>query len=402
MRAPDPVLLGELPQQDVQRWRTGIPVLDRVLGGGLVAGSAILLAGEPGIGKSTLLLQLGAALDAESRSVLYVSAEESARQILVRADRLASQTDGVHVVAETVLEPILELLESGRFSTVLVDSIQALRSAELSGLPGGVSQVRHVASRLIETGKRTASTVIMVGHITKDGVVAGPKSLEHVVDTVLSFEGEGAAEYRILRASKNRFGPTGEVAMFEMRDTGLEPITNPSRVLVSQHESGIPGAVVTSSLQGLRPLLVEVQALVHATSFPSPRRMAVGCDANRLILLIAVLERFGRLSFAEQDVFVNVVGGLSLREPAADLAMVAALVSALLDRPVPAGSVVFGEVGLLGEVRPVSRAEARLKTAFELGYRQALMPSAEGLLLPSDLLVHEIAGVSEMVAFLQR
>lgn len=389
--------LQQLEDDEAGRTLTGTPILDRVLGGGLVTGSALLLAGEPGIGKSTLLLHLADSLAGEGRSVLYVSAEESARQLRMRAERLGCEASGVQVVAETSLEPILDLLTSRQFSTVLIDSVQAMRSLELTAPPGAVSQVRHVANRLVESCKRTESTIMMVGHITKDGAIAGPKSLEHLVDTVLSFEGDGAAEYRILRATKNRFGPTGEVAMFEMHDTGLVPITDPSRVLVSRRREDAPGSAVTSSLQGLRPLLVEVQALVHTTNFPAPRRMAVGCDANRLVLLVAVLERFGGLSYTDRDIFVNAVGGLTLREPAADLAISAALVSALLDRPLPSGAVFFGEIGLLGEVRPVSRIDARLREAINLGYRQAILPASDRSTETADIEIREVATLPELL-----
>lgn len=389
--------LQQLEDDDQVRVLTGTPILDRVLGGGLVAGSALLLAGEPGIGKSTLLLQLADSLAGEGRRVLYVSAEESARQLRMRAERLGCEASGVRVAAETTLEPVLELLGSDPFSTILIDSVQAIRSLELTAPPGAISQVRHVANRLVESCKRNESTIVLVGHITKDGAIAGPKSLEHMVDTVLSFEGDGAAEYRVLRATKNRFGPTGEVAMFEMHDSGLAAITDPSRVLVSRRREDAPGSAVTSSLQGLRPLLVEVQALVHNTNFPAPRRMAVGCDANRLVLLVAVLERFGGLSFAERDIFVNAVGGLTLREPAADLAISAALASALLDRPLPRGAVFFGEVGLLGEVRPVSRVEARLREAVNLGYRQAVLPVSDRSTEIAEIEIREVATLPELM-----
>ena len=389
--------LQQLEDDELGRTLTGTPILDRVLGGGLVTGSALLLAGEPGIGKSTLLLQLADSLAGEGRSVLYVTAEESARQLRMRAERLGCDDSGVRVVAETTLEPILESLTSKPFEVILIDSVQAIRSLELTAPPGAVSQVRHVANRLVDFCKRTESTIVMVGHITKDGAIAGPKSLEHLVDTVLSFEGDGAAEYRILRATKNRFGPTGEVAMFEMHDTGLAAITDPSRVLVSRRREDAPGSAVTSSLQGLRPLLVEVQALVHTTNFPAPRRMAVGCDTNRLVLLVAVLERFGGLSYTDRDIFVNAVGGLTLREPAADLAISAALVSALLDRPLPGGAVFFGEVGLLGEVRPVSRIDARLREAVNLGYRQAIMPASERPTGAVDIEVREVANLPDLL-----
>jgi len=390
--------LSRIPEDDLRRLPTGMDVLDRVLGGGLVPGSAVLLAGEPGIGKSTLLLQVADGLGKEARRVLYLSAEESGRQLRLRADRLGCEPAGLAVVADTSLEPVLEVLATGDFSVVLVDSVQAVKSLDLQSPPGSISQVRHVANRLVEFCKHGETAVVMVGHITKDGAIAGPKSLEHLVDTVLSFEGDGAGEYRILRATKNRFGPAGEVAMFEMHDAGLEPITDPSRVLVSRRREGAPGSAVTSSLQGLRPLLVEVQALVHTTAFPSPRRMAVGCDANRLVLLVAVLERFAGVSFADKDIFVNVVGGLTLREPAADLAICAALLSALLDRPLPSDAIFFGEVGLLGEVRPVSRVASRLSEAAHLGYDVAWAPTPPKAVDQTGLQVRHISSLQELTS----
>lgn len=392
--------LDDFDDSDLQRLSSGIPVLDRAVGGGLVPGSTLLLAGEPGIGKSTLLLQLADGIDSQDLDVLYVSAEESGRQLRLRADRLGCRTRDLEIAAETALEPILETVADKQLDVLLVDSIQAMRSQDLESAPGSVSQVRHVANRLVEICKRRDITLILVGHVTKEGVVAGPRSLEHLVDTVLSFEGDGTAEYRILRATKNRFGPTGEVAMFEMSDSGLRPVDDPSRILLSRRRQDTPGSAVTSSLQGLRPLLVEVQALVHQTKFPSPRRMSIGCDPNRVVLLVAVLERFGGLAYGERDVFVNVVGGLSLREPAADLAICAALASAQKDRPLPEHTVFVGEMGLLGEVRPVSRLEARLREAAHLGYDRALIPRLEHGIGEVGLEVQELETLADLLAIL--
>lgn len=389
--------LAELVESRGHRLTSGIPVLDRALGGGMVAGGAVLLGGEPGIGKSTLLLQLAEGLVQQGLPVIYLSAEESGRQLRLRADRLGCDAGELEVVAENSLEPLLALLAAKRYAVALVDSIQAVRSAELESPPGSISQVRHAANRLVEVCKQTDTALVMVGHVTKDGSLAGPKSLEHLVDTVLSFEGDGSHDYRIVRASKNRFGPAGEVAMFEMHDAGLRPIADPSRVLLSRRRGGAPGSAVTASLQGLHPLLIEVQALVHRTGFPAPRRMVLGCDLNRVVLLVAVLERFSELSFAERDVFVNVVGGLTLREPASDLAIAAALVSALVDRPLPAETVIFGEVGLLGEVRPVSRTEARLREAANLGYRTAIVPAGERRETGLDLEIRELVDLASLL-----
>ncbi len=391
--------LGEVEQDSVVRFASGIPLLDRVLGGGIVSGGVVLLAGEPGIGKSTLLLQVADALAREGLTTLYASAEESPRQLRLRAERLGCAASGVLVAGETGLEPLLAAVESQGPRVLLVDSIQALRSAELDSPPGSVGQVRHCANRLVELAKRSGVALFLVGHVTKEGTIAGPKSLEHLVDTVLSFEGEHTGEYRLLRATKNRFGPTGEVALFEMHDAGLIPLADASRVLLARRRQGAPGSAVAACLQGARPLLVEVQALVVPTSFPAPRRMAVGLDTNRTILLVAVLERFADLGLADRDVFLNVVGGLSLREPATDLAVSAALASAVSGRALPADAVFLGEVGLLGEVRPVSQIEARLREAAALTFRRAFLPkgSAPGK-PPAGIRIVEVEDVGEMVA----
>ncbi len=388
--------LGEIGAERVERFSSSIEVLDRVLGGGVVSGGAVLVAGEPGIGKSTLLLQVASGLVREGRSALYVTAEESPRQLRLRAERLGCDRSELKIAGETALEPVLETLSKESFDAVLVDSIQALRSLDLESPPGSIGQVRHAADRLVEHAKRRDAALFLVGHVTKEGAIAGPKSLEHLVDTVLSFEGETPSEYRLLRAVKNRFGPTGEVAMFEMRERGLEPVADPSKVLLSRRRGRAPGSAVTPSLQGTRPLLVEVQALVNPTNFPSPRRMSLGVDGNRLTLLLAVLERFGGLSFAAMDVFLNAVGGLSLREPAADLAVAAALVSAHRGTPLAEDAVYFGEVGLLGEVRPVSRTDARLREAVHLRFRRAFLPRAEGVRAPRGMTLHPVGDLAAL------
>ena len=390
-RAPSAIVqsLSGLKEDRAERYSCGLPLVDRVLGGGVVTGAATLLAGEPGIGKSTLLLQMGDAL-AEEAPVLYISAEESAQQLKIRAERLGCHRPDLLVAAETDLEPILEAVREHGPTTLLVDSIQAVRSAELTGPPGSIGQVRHCADRLTELAKEQQISLFLVGHITKEGAIAGPKSLEHLVDVVLTFEGEGASEYRILRAQKNRFGPTGEVAMFEMHDDGLAPIADPSRVLLAMRHGQKPGSAVLASVHGSRPLLVEVQALVHATSFPSPRRMAVGLDSNRVTLLVAVLERFGSTALADRDLFLNVVGGLALKEPAADLAVAAAIMSATREVALPEGCGFFGEVGLLGEVRPVARSGSRLRELAALGFKSALVPKLDRTVPPEGLKVTEV------------
>jgi DNA repair protein RadA/Sms len=389
--------LGEIETDAVERTSTGIAPLDRVLGGGLVRGGTVLLAGEPGIGKSTLLLQVAAHLVAAGRSVAYVSAEESPRQLRLRAERLGAAAAGVGVMGETDLDAIAAGVDAAGPDVLLVDSVQALRSDELESPAGSIGQVRHAAQRLCAQAKASDRALVLVGHVTKEGSIAGPKALEHLVDCVLTFEGEREADQRLLRATKNRFGPTGELALFEMRERGLEAIADPSGVLLSRRRAGAPGSAVLPTMSGTRPLLVETQALVHPTNFPSPRRMAVGLDSNRVVLLIAVLERFAGLGLGDRDVFLNVVGGLALREPAADLAVAAALVSAYRGVVLPADAVFFGEIGLLGEIRPVGGAEARLREASAHGFRRALLPKSHGLAKrPAGLELVELATVEEL------
>ena len=391
--------LDEVQQDSVARFASGVPLLDRVLGGGVVAGGAGLLAGEPGIGKSTLLLQVADALARQGHETLYASAEESPRQLRLRAERLGCAGSSLWVAGETDLGGILAAADaSPRLAALLVDSIQAVRSDELDSPPGAIGQVRHCAHQLVELAKQRDVALFLIGHVTKEGAIAGPKSLEHLVDTVLTFEGEHEGEYRVLRATKNRFGPTGEVALFEMHDSGLEPLVDPSRVLLARRREGAPGSAVVPSIQGSRPLLVEVQALVNPTGFPSPRRMSVGLDGNRVVLLVAVLERFAGLPLADRDVFLNVVGGLALREPAADLGVAAALLSACRGVPLPKDAVFFGEVGLLGEVRPVAQVEARLREAAGLGFKRAFLPRTADLPRTAGLATLPIEDVGELAA----
>ncbi|MEM8994960.1 MAG: DNA repair protein RadA [Acidobacteriota bacterium] len=388
--------LSKVRDEGVARRPSGLELFDRVLGGGVVSGAATLVAGEPGIGKSTLMLQLSNALAAgKSGPVLYVSAEESPRQLRLRAERLGA-LGPIAVAGETELEPILELLDVEPPSVILVDSIQAVRSLELSGPPGSVGQVRFCAEALVTAAKAKDSALFLIGHVTKDGGIAGPKALEHLVDTVLTFEGEGTTGHRVLRAQKNRFGPTGEVAIYQMRDTGLLPVLDPSRLLVAERRRQRPGSAVLSSLHGTRPLLVEVQALVHPSPLPTPRRMTVGLDSTRATLLTAVLERFAGLSLAGMDLFLNAVGGLAVREPAADLAVAAALVSAARDRPLPPETAFFGEVGLLGEVRPVSHTGPRLREMRHLGIRRAIVPLTEASERPKGLDIVEIDDIEAL------
>jgi DNA repair protein RadA/Sms len=394
--------LGQVRDPRVTRFSSGIELLDRVLGGGIVAGGAVLLAGEPGIGKSTLLLQVAEALARSGKRVLYVTAEESPRQLRLRAERLGCGHPDLLVAGENALEAVLAAAEHEEIAALLVDSVQALRSGDLESPAGAIGQVRHAADRLVELAKRRERALFLIGHVTKDGAIAGPKSLEHLVDTVLSFEGDAESQHRVLRASKNRFGPTGEVALFEMRDSGLEPVADPSGALLARRRPAAPGSAVVPSLQGSRPLLVEVQALAVPTKFSTPRRMAVGLDANRMVLLVAVLERFGGLALADCDLFLNAVGGLALREPASDLATAAALISAVSGKPLPADAVFFGELGLLGEVRPVAQGEARLREAAGHGFRRAFAPRTDGLRVPRGLALTTIDDLGELAAALAR
>lgn len=372
--APQAPSLLEVSSAAERRLATGLGELDRALGGGFVAGGVTLLAGEPGIGKSTLLLQVARSA-AASRTVLYVAGEESPQQIRLRAERLGALAEGIRVLPETDAAAVEEAWRALEPGLVLVDSIQTLADAELESPPGSVSQVRAAAARLIALAKATAVPLVLVGHVTKEGAIAGPKVLEHAVDTVLYFEGERHAAYRLVRAAKNRFGAANEVGCFEMRETGLVEVPNPSAWFLAERADA-PGAVVAACVEGTRPLLVEVQALVAGARFGAGRRTASGMDASRLALLLAVLEKRCGLAFGDQDAYLKVSGGARLDEPAADLAAALALASSFLDRPVPADVAVFGEVGLGGEVRGVQHAEQRVREALRLGFTRVVLPAA--------------------------
>lgn len=361
-----------------ERIQTGIAELDRALGGGLVSGSATLIGGDPGIGKSTLLIQAAARLADRGLPVAYISGEEAADQVRLRARRLGLGNAPVKLGAATSVRDILATLDAGKPPALLViDSIQTMHSDTIEGAPGTVSQVRASSQELIRYAKDTGCALILVGHVTKDGAIAGPRVLEHMVDTVLSFEGERSHQYRILRPIKNRFGGTDEIGVFAMAETGLDEVTNPSALFLTQRDEGVAGAVVFPALEGTRPLLIEIQALtVRLASGATPRRAVVGWDSGRLAMILAVLEARCGLSFSSAEVYLNVAGGYRVTDPAADLAVAAALVSALAERPVPADAVVFGEVALSGEVRPVAHGPIRLKEAAKLGFERALMPSA--------------------------
>ena len=374
-RAPTSRTVGQVTEEHEERAGTGIGELDRVLGGGLVAGSVVLLGGDPGIGKSTLLLQAADALSRE-RPALYASGEESVRQVALRARRLGLESGTLRLVAETRVESIIEEAVAARASVLVVDSIQTVHTELSESSPGSAVQVRESSARLLRFAKDTATTVLIIGHVTKEGLIAGPRILEHMVDTVLYFESDPGSRYRVVRAVKNRFGAANEIGVFVMMEQGLREVRNPSAIFLSRRETAVPGSVVTVAREGSRPLLVELQALADGTQGTSPRRVAVGFESGRLALLLAVLHRHGGISTAGQDVFVNVVGGVRIAETAADLPAVVAVLSSLRDRALPRDIVVFGELGLTGEVRPVPFGEERLREAAKQGFARALVPAA--------------------------
>lgn len=362
---------------EAPRFSTGNAELDRVTGGGIVPGSAILIGGEPGIGKSTLLLQLTAFLAQSGRRAVYFSGEEAIAQVRLRAERLGLADAPVGLASETNLSNILATLgESRAPDLVVIDSIQTLWADTLDAAPGTVSQVRAAAQSLIRYAKMAGAAVLLVGHVTKDGQIAGPKVIEHMVDTVLYFEGDRGQYYRILRAVKNRFGATDEIGVFAMNDTGLEEVKNPSALFLHSREAGVSGAAVFAGMEGTRPLLVEIQALVSPSGMATPRRATVGFDGARLAMILAVLETRAGMKFSDKEVFLNVAGGLKISEPAADVAASLALISALLDKPLPTQMFSFGEIGLTGEIRAVSRSELRLKEAAALGFSKAVIPAS--------------------------
>ncbi len=369
-----PVRLAEVAATDDDRLHCGIAEFDRVLGGGVVPGSFTLIGGDPGIGKSTLLLQAAGRWTATG-PVLYVTAEESTRQVKLRAGRLQVAAGDLFLLAETSLEGILERVRELKPAFLVVDSIQTVFTAALESAPGSISQVRECAGRLMHLAKGDGVPTFIVGHVTKDGSIAGPRMLEHMVDTVLYFEGDAGHPYRILRAVKNRFGSTNEIGVFEMKDAGLSEVPNPSELFLAERPEDAAGSVVVPAIEGTRPILVEFQALVSGAAYGNPRRTAMGIDANRVSLLVAVLEKKVGYALLAQDIFVNVAGGVRLAEPAVDLGVVAALASSHLNRPVDKRTVMFGEVGLTGEVRAVSRPELRVKEAARLGFNRCLLPA---------------------------
>lgn len=393
---PQPLCEVAVTAED--RRRCGIGEFDQVLGGGIVGGSLILIGGDPGIGKSTLLLQAISRL-AEQGSALYVTAEESARQVKLRADRLGVAPSGVYLLAETSLEAILERVAEVKPAFLVIDSIQTIFTSALDSAPGSVGQVRECAGRLMHVAKGDGIPTFLVGHVTKDGAIAGPRMLEHMVDTVLYFEGDPGHPYRILRAVKNRFGSTNEIGVFQMKDRGLAEVSNPSELFLSERPEGAAGSAVIPALEGSRPILVELQALVSTTSFGTPRRTTMGIDHNRVSLLVAVLDKKVGLSLPAQDIFLNVAGGVRLDEPAVDLGVMAALASSHLNRPIPARTIVFGEVGLAGEVRAVSHPDLRVKEAARLGFNRCFLPAGnlKNLEAPPGLRLIGVKSAEEML-----
>ena len=375
IKAQKPISITEVDFKIEERLPTKIAELDRVLGGGIVAGSVTLVAGEPGIGKSTMMLQAAEAL-AQKAKVLYVSGEESAKQIRLRAERLGTLSKNLILLTETNLFTIEKAIEEVKPEFVIIDSIQTIYREDINSAPSSVSQVRECAAYLIRIAKSSGIPILIVGHVTKEGTVAGPRVLEHVVDTVLYFEGEQHKQYRLLRATKNRFGSTNEVGIFEMKETGLVEVADPSRVFLSERPAGAPGSVVTAAIEGTRPLLVEIQALVCPSKMAYPARKVTGVDFNRVSIIIAVLERHLNLKLAAMDIFINAAGGVRINEPAADLPIALAIISSYKNKPIAPSTLALGEIGLAGEIRSVERVEIRIKEAEKLGFKEILLPKA--------------------------
>ena len=391
--------LADIDASDVDRTPTGIDELDRVLGGGIVPGGVVLIGGDPGIGKSTLLLQAMDLLTnrAEPVAALYVTGEESGAQIALRSRRLGVVGSRLRVLAEIQLEKILAAIDAEQPAVVVIDSIQTLYSEQLTSAPGSVAQVRECAAQLTRTAKATGVTIVLVGHVTKEGTLAGPRVLEHIVDTVLYFEGDTHSAFRLVRAFKNRYGAVGEIGVFAMTERGLKGVSNPSAIFLSTHGEPVPGSCVLVTLEGTRPMLVEIQALVDSGG-PSPRRLSVGLDRDRLAMLLAVLHRHAGIACADQDVFVNAVGGVRIAEPAADLAVMLAIQGSLRGRALPRGFVAFGEVGLAGEVRPAPRGQERLREAAKLGFSVAVVPKANAPKKPIEgLTIHAVERIEEAI-----
>ncbi len=394
-----PRLYAEISTDDAVRVGSGSPEFDRVLGGGIVAGSLVLLGGDPGIGKSTLLLQVAAARAKEGFSVVYVSGEESERQLKLRGDRLGVEGGSLFLYSETELERVIDALRRESPSLVIIDSVQTIYSPKFSSAPGSISQVREVTAELLYFAKSTGTPVFLAGHVNKEGNLAGPKALEHMVDTVLYFEGDRHHAHRIVRATKNRYGAAGELGIFEMTSSGLIPVENPSGLFLSERPRDAPGSVVVCSLEGTRPMLLEIQTLVSTSGFGYPRRVAVGFDQNRLALLLAVLEKREKISLAGEDVYVNVAGGLNVNEPVADLGLIASVASSFRAQPVDNNIVFIGEVGLAGEVRAAQQVPLRVKEIARMGFERAVVPSGNLPIddAPSDLEIVGLHNPSELM-----
>lgn len=399
-KAEKPINIKEVKLEKEDRYTSGIDELDIVLGGGIVKGSLILVGGDPGIGKSTMLLQVADHVAKQGKKVLYVSGEESVKQTKMRADRLDIGSEALFVLSENNMDLILNEIQSLKPDVLVVDSIQTVFREGVSSAPGSVSQVREATGLLMKIAKGMGISTFIVGHVTKNGAIAGPKVLEHMVDTVLYFEGERYNIYRILRAVKNRFGSTNEIGVYEMTNKGLRGVSNPSNLFLSERRSEASGSVVTAAVEGTRPVLVEIQALVSQTTFGMPRRTAVGVDYNKLVMLLAVLEKRVGLALADQDCYINVVGGMSMEEPSADLAVVAAIAASFRDFKLDAETLVFGEVGLTGEIRNVSQAQSRISEGAKLGFKRFIMPfgNVEGLEVPKGAKVIGVKSVEEAFA----
>ncbi|HSR12948.1 MAG TPA: DNA repair protein RadA [Thermodesulfobacteriota bacterium] len=391
---PQPIV--SIETSDEGRVKTEIGEFDRVLGGGLVVGSVVLIGGDPGIGKSTLLLQALNRLAGKKLKVLYVSGEESLRQTKMRGDRIGVAAADLYILAENSLEKIVEHARKLRPNVLVVDSIQTVFTSQMQSAPGSIGQVRECAGKLMVLSKSTGVSTFLIGHVTKEGAIAGPRVLEHIVDTVLYFEGDRGHPYRILRAVKNRFGSTNEIGVFEMKDGGLEEVANPSELFLAERPINVPGSAVISSVEGTRPILVELQSLVSSTSYGMPRRTAIGVDPNRVSLLVAVLEKKVGMNLAQQDIFVNVAGGVRVDEPAADLGVICAVASSFLDKPIPSKTVVIGEVGLAGEVRGIHQAEIRIREAAKLGFRRCLIPKGNRERISLDFPGIEVIGLQSV------
>jgi DNA repair protein RadA/Sms len=398
----EPQAIDAISLAPEMRLKTGIAEFDRALGGGVVPGSLVLIGGDPGIGKSTLVLQVLHRLSQKGFHTIYLTGEESPQQIKLRAERLSVHSDTLYVITGTCIEDFFEKLEGLKSDLVAVDSIQTLYTDAITSAPGSVGQVREVTSRLMNFAKRSGIPIFLVGHVTKDGAIAGPKVLEHLVDTVLYFEGDRGHVYRVLRSVKNRYGSTNEIGVFEMKDTGLAEVANPSRIFLEERPKDAPGSVVFPCIEGTRPVLVEIQALVGSSPLGMPRRTAVGIDHNRVALLVAVLGKRIGMELGDQDIFVNVAGGLKVEEPAADLAIISAMMSSFLDRAVDRDLVVFGEVGLAGEIRGVSQPDLRIREAGKMGFSRCLLSrsNVEGVNLPKDMRLVGVESIQEVYEFL--